>query len=112
MLACSIAVSSSQRTHGRLPSIAMLVQDYLLLASLCPVRVLPLNGLDHVLVRLDEFITGHFLFEHLWKYFEQSIEEFLFIADQVGGMLVEIILPPPEVLLDVVLPGASALIVE
>ena len=51
MLTCYIAACSSQPTHGRLPSIAMLIQDDLLLAR-CFVGVLPLDGLDRVLVRV------------------------------------------------------------
>ena len=71
-----------------------------------------MNGLGHVFVGLDEIVTCHFLFELPWKYFEQSINEFSFLVDQIGGMLVEIILPTPDVLLDVVLRGAPAPIVE
>ena len=58
------------------------------------------------------FFTGHYLLDLPWKYFEQSIRQFLFIVDQIGGMFVAIILPTPDVLLDVVLHGASAPIVE
>ena len=112
MLACSIAAFSSQRTHGCLPSIVMLVQDDLMLASLYLVRVLPLNGLNLVLVSLGTFITSHFIFELLGKYVEQSIEELRFIVDQVGGLVVEMFLSHLDALLDVVLHGASAPVVE
>ena len=107
MLTCSIAACSRQRTRGRLPSTAVLAQDDLLLTSLLLVRVHPLKGLNRVLVSLDELSTGHFLPELLRKHFERSIEELLFVVFHVGGMFVDMFLPTPDVLLDVVLHGAS-----
>ena len=109
MWACSIAACSSRRTHGRLSSVAMMMQDDLLLVPLVILRVLPLNGLKKSVVSIDDFVTSHFPLELLWKYFEQSIKEFLFIVERIGGMLVEIISPTPDVL---GLHGASAPIVE
>ena len=112
MLARFIAARSSQRAHGRLASIALSIQDAFSLASLRPVRVLPLDGPGDVLVHPHELVTGHLFFEPFWKFVRHSVEEILFVVRQIIGMLVEILLSARDVLLDIVLRRASAPVAE
>ena len=68
-----------------------------------------MNSLDDILVIIDDLFTGNLFLMFLRSDFEQTVEELLFVIDQVGGVLVQVLLPTPDVLLKVVLHGASPL---